>query len=370
MKVFGIDVSRWQGDFDFGQAKKEGAQFAILRGAYSAPGVEFDGGKDGKFETYYTHAKREGLAVGVYQYSMARTVADAQAEAEYLCSNVLKGNQFELPIYYDVEDKVSKQLGARLLTDIVKTWCEYLEARGYFVGVYSSLSFFGSYLYDSELQSYTHWVAQWAKACTYKPTELAAMWQFGGETNLIRSNKVAGVTCDQNYMLKDFPAIIKAGGYNGYTKAAPVTAVAYTGKIDGYNIARGTNKLIVYNKGTNAPTNKWGTEVRISKDGYALNNPVYGVGKMAIPAGGYVLSGHNKAGAWLAENIRAGYKVQIVNGRVKVTKVTYKTYTVKSGDTLSGIAAKHGTTYQALAAYNGISNPNLIYVGQVIKIPN
>ena len=45
------------------------------------------------------------------------------------------------------------------------------------------------------------------------------------------------------------------------------------------------------------------------------------------------------------------------------------TYTVKAGDTLSGIAAKYGTTYQALAAYNGISNPNRINVGQVIKIP-
>lgn len=45
-------------------------------------------------------------------------------------------------------------------------------------------------------------------------------------------------------------------------------------------------------------------------------------------------------------------------------------YTVKSGDTLSGIAAKYGTTYQKLAAYNGIANPNLIRVGQKIKIPS
>ena len=44
-------------------------------------------------------------------------------------------------------------------------------------------------------------------------------------------------------------------------------------------------------------------------------------------------------------------------------------YTVKAGDTLSGIAAKYGTTYQKLAAYNGISNPNKISVGQKIKIP-
>ena len=47
---------------------------------------------------------------------------------------------------------------------------------------------------------------------------------------------------------------------------------------------------------------------------------------------------------------------------------SYKTYTVKSGDTLSGIAAKYGTTYQKLAQINGISNPNVIYAGQVLKI--
>ena len=43
-------------------------------------------------------------------------------------------------------------------------------------------------------------------------------------------------------------------------------------------------------------------------------------------------------------------------------------YTVVKGDTLSGIASKYGTTYQKLAEYNGISNPNLIYPGQVLTI--
>lgn len=44
------------------------------------------------------------------------------------------------------------------------------------------------------------------------------------------------------------------------------------------------------------------------------------------------------------------------------------TYTVKKGDTLSGIAAKYGTTYQKIAKENGISNPNYIKVGQKLKI--
>ena len=43
------------------------------------------------------------------------------------------------------------------------------------------------------------------------------------------------------------------------------------------------------------------------------------------------------------------------------------TYTVKAGDTLSAIAAAHGTSYEVLAQVNGISNPNEIYVGQTLK---
>ena len=45
-----------------------------------------------------------------------------------------------------------------------------------------------------------------------------------------------------------------------------------------------------------------------------------------------------------------------------------RTYEVQSGDTLSGIAAKFGTTVSQLCSLNGISNPNVIYAGQVLKI--
>lgn len=44
-------------------------------------------------------------------------------------------------------------------------------------------------------------------------------------------------------------------------------------------------------------------------------------------------------------------------------------YVVVKGDTLSRIASLYGTTYQKLAEYNGIANPNLIYPGQHIRIP-
>lgn len=69
----------------------------------------------------------------------------------------------------------------------------------------------------------------------------------------------------------------------------------------------------------------------------------------------------------------AGYNYSAVQARVNElvkgsseSKAEY--YTVKSGDTLSGIAKKYGTTYQKLAQMNGIKNPNIIYAGQKIRV--
>lgn len=85
------------------------------------------------------------------------------------------------------------------------------------------------------------------------------------------------------------------------------------------------------------------------------------------------------AGKWGNGNDRknaltnAGYNYSAVQARVNElvkgsseSKAEY--YTVKSGDTLSGIAKKYGTTYQKLAQMNGIKNPNIIYAGQKIRI--
>lgn len=64
--------------------------------------------------------------------------------------------------------------------------------------------------------------------------------------------------------------------------------------------------------------------------------------------------------------IRVGQVIKIFGSAPAASSAS--TYTVKSGDTLSGIAARYGTTYQAIAALNGISDPNKIYAGQVLKI--
>ena len=207
----GIDISHWQGNFDLAKAKSDGFAFAVVKAGGS------DNGRyvDSRFTANYDKAKAQGMPVGVYWYTDARTVDAAVTDADYLYERCLKGRQFELPIYFDVEGKMLG-LGRRLLTDIVHAWCQRMEALGFWAGIYASTSTFRGCMYDDELQRYAHWVAQWSKSCSYDRESLG-MWQYGGETNMICSNKVAGQTCDQDYMLVDYPTLIKRDGKNGFT---------------------------------------------------------------------------------------------------------------------------------------------------------
>lgn len=61
-----------------------------------------------------------------------------------------------------------------------------------------------------------------------------------------------------------------------------------------------------------------------------------------------------------------GSRYNDVQDRVNDGNAQY--YTVQSGDTLSGIAAKYGTSYLKVAQLNGISDPNLIYIGQKLRV--
>lgn len=209
MKKFGIDISEWQQGLDLDKALAEGVEFAILRGADHLY-------KDKCFEDFYARCKARNIPVGVYHYSRATTPEQARQEAQFLITNVLTGKQFEYPIYMDVEDKTQQAVGKAAMTDAVIAFCEEIKNAGYLPGVYASLSFLNSYLDDSRLDAYEKWIAQWYKYCQYGGS--LGLWQFGGETNVIRTNRVAGVVCDQDYAMFDYPSIIKSRGLNGYGK--------------------------------------------------------------------------------------------------------------------------------------------------------
>ena len=219
MQEFGIDISRHNGDLDLDRAVKEGVRFVIVKGGGGDDGLYVDR----RFQKNYDKCKKLGLPVGVYWFSKATDADAARREADYFYRNCLVGKQFELPVYIDVENATMIGIGKRALTDAVKVWCEALEDRGYFVGIYSSTYYFRAYMYDAELLDYTHWVAQWNDECTYPHRDVLGVWQYGGETNLIRSNKVAGKVCDQDYMYTDFPYRIRQAGLNGFGKSGEKT---------------------------------------------------------------------------------------------------------------------------------------------------
>lgn len=213
VKQFGIDVSRWQGNFNFAQAKAEGVQFAIIKAGGGDDGLY----KDSKYESYYNAAKAQGLNVGAYYFGKAKTVERAQQEADHFIS-LLKGKQFEMPVYYDVEGDMLN-VGKDLLTNIIIAFCDRVEKAGYYSGFYTGEWAVNNNMNDSRLTHFTHWIAKWAKTkpkC--KSGAVVGIWQFGGSTNLIRNNKVAGVVCDQDYCYQDFTSAIKALGLNGFPK--------------------------------------------------------------------------------------------------------------------------------------------------------
>lgn len=77
----------------------------------------------------------------------------------------------------------------------------------------------------------------------------------------------------------------------------------------------------------------------------------------------------------LAENV-AKIIFNYANGKNGMTNVdviaekTFKTYEVKTGDTLTTVADIHNTTVDKIMEDNGITNPNLIHIGQTLKIYN
>lgn len=80
-----------------------------------------------------------------------------------------------------------------------------------------------------------------------------------------------------------------------------------------------------------------------------------------VSGGRVLLSGIN---SWINTS-----DVEIISGSsAPIQAPATSTYTVRSGDTLSSIASKFGTSYQALASLNGISNPNLIFAGQTLRV--
>lgn len=150
-----IDVSEWNGDINFSKVKNAGITCVILRAGYGKdPNQE-----DNKFNEYYRQAKAAGLNVGAYWYSYATSVDAAKAEVRN-CMKTIRGKEFDLPVFLDVEEYRQAVLPRRTLTDIISTFCDGVKGYGFDVGMYSAKSMLVDSAYPDELASkYLIWMA-------------------------------------------------------------------------------------------------------------------------------------------------------------------------------------------------------------------
>ena len=213
-----LDISTYQPDVKYAETAKD-VDGVILRIGLTYWGKQVLG-KDNCFEKHYAGFKAVNCPVGVYYYSCADTVAMAEKEADF-CLSLMQGKQFELPIYYDVENTQRQgALSKELLTQIVDAFCSKLEKAGYFVGFYASTSWLVNKMNTSYLSAkYTLWKADYRTA--YDKTIPCDMHQYtSGAT-------VDGINgrVDMSNCYKDFTAVIKANGLNGFTAENIVPSV-------------------------------------------------------------------------------------------------------------------------------------------------
>ena len=211
MKLKILDISKYQPNVDYTKVAKA-VDGVILRIGLTYWGKQ-NMGQDECFEKHYAGFKKAGCPVGAYYYSCADSVAMAEKEAEY-CLSLLKGKQFELPIYYDVENNERQGgLSKAVLTQIVDAFCKKVEAAGYFVGFYASTSWLQSKMDTAALsKKYTLWKADYRAA--YDKTIKCDMHQYTSEASV---NGISG-NVDMSNCTRDFVTIIKNAGLNGFTK--------------------------------------------------------------------------------------------------------------------------------------------------------
>lgn len=198
MKLKGIDVSHHQGVIDWEKVKGQ-IDYAILSVGY---GDDIKSQDDKQFHRNAKECTRLGIPFGVYIYSYATGVTQAMSEA-YHVLRMVKDYKLDYPIYYDLEDaNTTGKLFNKDILELAKAFCNIIESKGYWVGIYSYTHFFNSKLTDKTYDKWTKWVAQFNSSCDYKGTY--DMWQYSS------SGKVNGISgnVDMNISYKDFPSLI------------------------------------------------------------------------------------------------------------------------------------------------------------------
>lgn len=217
MTLKGIDISEHNGNLNWNNYAN--IDFVILRAGYG----RYVNQKDKLFEQHYTNAKQRGKHIGVYWYSYAKTPAEAALEAK-CCLEIIKGHEIDYPVYFDIEESSQKALGMTICSNMVKSFCDVIEAAGYSAGFYCNVDFYRTVINDTIKQKYTCWIAHWNVA---QPAISAPMWQY----TVDRTNNI-----DLDVAFTDFsewkkPKTEKPKAKQEFTIEVKIDGKTYTGKV-------------------------------------------------------------------------------------------------------------------------------------------
>lgn len=179
----GIDVSNHQGSIDWEAVAADGIDFVMLRIAYRGYGTKGIMSVDDSFYENYDNASKAGLKIGVYFYSQAVSVAEANEEALFVL-DVLSGRKLDYPVAYDWEyvdydEARTDNMTGEEITQCAKAFCDVIKQNGLNAVIYFNRAVGYSEYILSELTDYDFWLAEYV---TYPSFHYKySIWQYSCE---------------------------------------------------------------------------------------------------------------------------------------------------------------------------------------------
>lgn len=171
---FGLDLSSYQTVEDFNKVKEAGVDFVILRMGWG-PDTEEKMTTDRNFEDFYKRAHEAGLKIGVYLFSYAITLEEADLQTDYVLE-LLKDKEIDLGVAYDWESWNQFRICHMNFVDlnlIAKRFMDNMKDHGYSVMNYGSKYYLENIW---NLNGYDTWLAHYNSETSYsKPFK---MWQI------------------------------------------------------------------------------------------------------------------------------------------------------------------------------------------------
>lgn len=175
----GIDVSEFQGDIDWATVKASGIDYAIIRVGYRGA-TRGKLNEDANFKKNYEAATAAGVDVGVYFFSQAVSVAEAEEEAGYVLQ-LLQDKTLSYPVIFDWE--ISSVDGSRTaaatgeqITSYASAFCKKIDKAGFTAGVYFNRHLGYDYYNLEELKNYEFWLAEYRNVPAFYYN--FQMWQY------------------------------------------------------------------------------------------------------------------------------------------------------------------------------------------------